>query len=142
MVTWYNYQLNVVYLVNLPSEQYFILPSKLVGYFWEIDMTVVELMSRLQTKLDLEDVPFAKYLKTDPTTISKVRAGTLDLPMHSKYVLFDTTGFLVLAQALMCVLPKKAKEKAVQAIRERAFDMVQEALIQDLVTELHDQVIE
>lgn len=99
-------------------------------------MTVVELMNRLQRKLDLEDVAFAKYLKTDATTISKVRAGVLELPMHSKYVLFDTTGFLALAQALMSVLPKKAKEKAMKAIQDRAFDMVQEALIRDLVAEL------
>lgn len=105
-------------------------------------MTVVELMNRLQQKLDLEDVPFAKYLKTDATTISKVRAGVLELPMHSKYVLFDTTGFVALAQALIAVLPKKAKEKAMQAIQDRAFDMVQQAVINDLIHELDGTKIE
>jgi hypothetical protein len=100
-------------------------------------MKIVEMMDRLQKALDLEDVQYASYLQTEATTLSKVRAGVKDLPLHSSCVVLDTLGFVMAAQTVLAVLPRKTKEKAIKAIQERAFNMAQQALINDLKKQLH-----
>jgi hypothetical protein len=105
-------------------------------------MTIIELLARVQGTLQLEDAQIAAYLKTEATTISKVRAGKLELPAHSKVVLLDTAGFIKLAKTLLSVLPNRAKEKAMQGIRDRALNIAQEKLLEKLGEELQSKEIE
>lgn len=105
-------------------------------------MTIIELLARVQGTLQLEDTQIAAYLKTEATTISKVRGGKLELPAHSKVILFDTAGFIELAKTLISVLPKRAREKAMQGIRDRALNIAQENLLKKLREELQSVKIE
>lgn len=113
-----------------------------MGYFPSLIMTIVEIMSRLQTKLKMTDALFSAYLKTDVTTIRKVRSGDAELPIHSKFLLLDRTGFIKITNVLLNLLPKKAQEKVQAAIQQQAHNLAQQQLLAELAEALKDESID
>lgn len=77
---------------------------------------IKDLVERMQITLKLEDVPFCKFLGTDATSLSKVRADRLELPMHCKVVVLHATGFVNLASQLIDLLPQRTKSKSLELI--------------------------
>lgn len=82
-------------------------------------MVIIDLMNKLQATLKMGDAALSKYLQTDPTTISKVRAGESELPMHCKHILLDNTGFFVLAKKLNDAFAEQSKGEG-NTCQERA----------------------
>lgn len=99
-------------------------------------MTLNELCQTVQERLGLTDSQMGAYIGCDVSTIRKARMGIEDLPVHSKLVLMNRAGFLVMSSTILALVPRKAKEKALAAINAKALTIAQEAELKALADEL------
>jgi hypothetical protein len=99
-------------------------------------MKTRELAQQVQERLGLSDAQMAAYIKTDVTTVRKVRMGVEDLPIHSKLALLDHAGFLKVTSAVLALLPKRARAKAAEAIQAQALTVAQQNALKQLASEL------
>lgn len=105
-------------------------------------MKIQELTNRLQIALQLPDVAYAYFLHTDSTSLSKARSMSLELPVHSKYLVLHAAGFSDACRIAFLFLPIKSREKSMAAIRERALSAKQQAALDAFQAEMHGVILE
>jgi len=108
----------------------------------EVFVKYAELMQSMQESLQMTDVQFADYLKTDVTTVRRVRGGTAEIPTHTKMLLLDRAGFITLTRMALSIFPAAIQAKLQAAINNQALNLAQQRALAALQQEVRGEVME
>lgn len=105
-------------------------------------MKYPDLMQLLQDTLKMTDLQFADYLKTDVTTVRRVRGGTAEIPAHTKMLLLDRAGFIKITKMAISIFTPAVQAKLHSAINNQVLTLPQQMALEALQKEMHGQEIE
>jgi hypothetical protein len=105
-------------------------------------MKYAELMQLMQETLKMTDAQFADYLKTDVTTVRRVRGGSAEIPAHTKMLVLDRAGFIKLTNIVLSIFPAAIQAKLQAAINNQALSLAQQNALAVLQEEVQDQAME